>query len=308
MSASFYFIFTSFLRTGKIFPPSKFSDPCYSFPTDMNLYWGKLNANNYPTTHHFCLSLIIPNPPFCPFPLSDTGMAINANFSILELIGNVDLTKFYRYKGSLTTPTCNEAVVWTVFHEPIKVKKSLVSSIEWYSILLFAEILLDVFFFLAPLILLQIKIKFSEQNSTLVKTYGSDSFNNVSPQSFALSEDYGNTESCEMSFNTTWWLQLSSSLISLLKVRIPTSYDSVIQLRSKRLVSHVSNGVYHHNHISNIQHLSIKQFYCYLSQWSLDWTFELSVITYKLIVKWMNVHDPCWPTDSRVNVHDVNVT
>lgn len=83
-------------------------------------------------------------------------MNIDANFSLLELIGNVDLTKFYRYKGSLTTPTCNEAVVWTVFHEPIKVKKSLVSPkrlslIGWYSILLFS---LNTFgiFFLAPLI------------------------------------------------------------------------------------------------------------------------------------------------------------
>ncbi|XP_008435044.1 carbonic anhydrase 4-like [Poecilia reticulata] len=47
------------------------------------------------------------------------------NIAIDDLIGNVDRTKFYRYMGSLTTPYCNEAVVWTIFQEPIKVHKDL---------------------------------------------------------------------------------------------------------------------------------------------------------------------------------------
>ncbi|KAM9425922.1 uncharacterized protein KZ484_014890 isoform 2-T2 [Pholidichthys leucotaenia] len=47
------------------------------------------------------------------------------NVSIQDLTGNVNLTMFYRYNGSLTTPECNEAVVWTVFHEPIRVHKDL---------------------------------------------------------------------------------------------------------------------------------------------------------------------------------------
>ncbi|KAJ0060090.1 hypothetical protein NL108_003932, partial [Boleophthalmus pectinirostris] len=47
--------------------------------------------------------------------------------SISDLIGEVDLTRFYRYEGSLTTPMCNEAVIWTVFEEPIHVSADLVS-------------------------------------------------------------------------------------------------------------------------------------------------------------------------------------
>ncbi|XP_047465725.1 carbonic anhydrase-like [Mugil cephalus] len=56
----------------------------------------------------------------------NTTVKIETNISIDELIGNVDLTKYYRYKGSLTTPMCNEAVMWTVFHEPIGISQELI--------------------------------------------------------------------------------------------------------------------------------------------------------------------------------------
>ncbi|XP_070782997.1 uncharacterized protein [Enoplosus armatus] len=57
---------------------------------------------------------------------TDTEVNINHKISINDLIGNVDLTKFYRYMGSLTTPNCNEAVAWTVFQEPININKKLI--------------------------------------------------------------------------------------------------------------------------------------------------------------------------------------
>ncbi|KAJ8399970.1 hypothetical protein AAFF_G00407000 [Aldrovandia affinis] len=60
--------------------------------------------------------------------IKNKGSTVNIedHISIDDLLGDVDRSKYYRYKGSLTTPNCNEAVVWTVFKQPIKVNKNLV--------------------------------------------------------------------------------------------------------------------------------------------------------------------------------------
>ncbi|XP_014346824.1 carbonic anhydrase 4-like [Latimeria chalumnae] len=50
-----------------------------------------------------------------------TKKPVRVSFTLNDLISHVDLTKYYRYMGSLTTPDCAEAVVWTVFEEPISV-------------------------------------------------------------------------------------------------------------------------------------------------------------------------------------------
>uniref|UniRef100_A0A3Q2TZJ7 Carbonic anhydrase n=1 Tax=Fundulus heteroclitus TaxID=8078 RepID=A0A3Q2TZJ7_FUNHE len=63
--------------------------------------------------------------------LSDVSLAgqktrIKYRISLDDLLSGVDRSKYYRYLGSLTTPTCDEAVVWTVFKEPIKISKNLI--------------------------------------------------------------------------------------------------------------------------------------------------------------------------------------
>ena len=37
-----------------------------------------------------------------------------------------DKTKFHRYNGSLTIPTCNEAVTWTVFKDAVEMSQARV--------------------------------------------------------------------------------------------------------------------------------------------------------------------------------------
>ncbi|CAG0900314.1 unnamed protein product [Darwinula stevensoni] len=44
-----------------------------------------------------------------------------------------DLSGFYRYDGSLTTPTCDQVVVWTLFTTPISIGRKQVSRLlHWY--------------------------------------------------------------------------------------------------------------------------------------------------------------------------------
>ncbi|KAL3967650.1 cyclin-dependent kinase 2 [Sarotherodon galilaeus] len=55
-----------------------------------------------------------------------TTVMVTDELSIDDLLGNVNLHAYYRYSGSLTAPLCSEAVVWTIFKEPVNVDLNLV--------------------------------------------------------------------------------------------------------------------------------------------------------------------------------------
>ncbi|XP_060795392.1 carbonic anhydrase XVb isoform X2 [Neoarius graeffei] len=55
------------------------------------------------------------------------SLDIMNQLTVESLIQGVNLNKYYRYLGSLTTPSCNETVVWTVFSDPIKLSKDLIN-------------------------------------------------------------------------------------------------------------------------------------------------------------------------------------
>ncbi|XP_033837431.2 carbonic anhydrase 14 [Periophthalmus magnuspinnatus] len=50
-------------------------------------------------------------------------------FDISSLLPK-DLSRYYRYNGSLTTPPCYQEVIWTVFYEKVKISKAQLFKLE----------------------------------------------------------------------------------------------------------------------------------------------------------------------------------
>jgi carbonic anhydrase len=74
----------------------------------------QLDTSNQAVPHDFITAL----------NLNNTGSKIDLN--MYQLLGDdlVDMTSFYAYKGSLTTPPCSELVNWYLFETPLKITKS----------------------------------------------------------------------------------------------------------------------------------------------------------------------------------------
>lgn len=49
-------------------------------------------------------------------------------FPLMSLLPKHNMSQYYRYYGSLTTPPCSQAVVWTLYEVPIYISWSQVSN------------------------------------------------------------------------------------------------------------------------------------------------------------------------------------
>ncbi|KAK9955618.1 hypothetical protein ABG768_015482 [Culter alburnus] len=58
------------------------------------------------------------------------------DFRLTDIVPQADKLSYYRYSGSLTTPGCDQAVVWTVFQKALPISKTQLTSV--YKQLLFA--------------------------------------------------------------------------------------------------------------------------------------------------------------------------
>ncbi|KAH8417314.1 hypothetical protein KR222_008755, partial [Zaprionus bogoriensis] len=56
-----------------------------------------------------------------------TETRLPGSLALGQLLGDLNTRDFYTFKGSLTTPGCNEAVTWTVFSRPMSIPLSYVS-------------------------------------------------------------------------------------------------------------------------------------------------------------------------------------
>ncbi|TRY76000.1 hypothetical protein DNTS_010902 [Danionella cerebrum] len=52
------------------------------------------------------------------------------NFRLVDFIPRACNLSYYRYSGSLTTPGCNQAVEWTVFHQTLPISKNQLQSMD----------------------------------------------------------------------------------------------------------------------------------------------------------------------------------
>lgn len=81
----------------------------------------------------------------------DQNISLNFTFSLASLVGDIDVEKFYTYKGSLTTPPCSEAVTWILFPDPLPVSIAQMNKFRKLSNGIEGSVLVDNYRSLQPL-------------------------------------------------------------------------------------------------------------------------------------------------------------
>lgn len=59
----------------------------------------------------------------------DSTEQLSQSVKIIDFLPK-DISGFYRYEGSLTTPSCNEVVIWTVLSAPAYVSTDVISDLK----------------------------------------------------------------------------------------------------------------------------------------------------------------------------------
>lgn len=65
--------------------------------------------------------------------LCEGSSTVIQNFRLSDIIPpSKELHNYYRYVGSMTTPGCEQAVAWTVFHRTLSISSRQVSSFSYF--------------------------------------------------------------------------------------------------------------------------------------------------------------------------------
>lgn len=71
----------------------------------------------------------------CDYSFHKGNSSIVPEFQLTDILPSLEkLSSYYRYSGSLTTPGCDEAIIWTVFQESFSVSQQQVEKSDDFPI------------------------------------------------------------------------------------------------------------------------------------------------------------------------------